>query len=295
MQISGEDSCSGSRIYVIGGNAVTNEGEEMPASSLVQIFDVNTGLTLMATPLPVAAPDVRAVVVDHHIYALTGKHLFVMEELEELEEVAEEAEVDQEELVEEVEVGMVEGERGGIGTNKSGTEAQLEAAIAALQLQLRRPSAESQQPMESTDATEVNGEPSLEPPIPNAQAVEGNTLEPVPTPIRSSTPPITISVEWKQLASIPTTNPHNTFMTTASALRHRIYLFGGFRSRRVSIFDTLEGRWGTNDTIGEEMEAIRPIGSVSVVAPIQVFGLEECRSPLSSQRGPLKVIPRRRK
>ena len=159
--------------------------------------------------------------------------------------------------------------------------AKLEAAIAALQVQ----------PSPQRDSVDQ----SLGPPLLTIQAVSENTLNPVPAPVRSSSPPIAIDVVWRELPSIPTSNPHNTFMTTAAAIRGQIYLFGGFRSRRVSVFDTVVERWSTGDSVGDELGVIRPIGSASVIAPVQVVSLEECRSPRGAERNTIKVIPRIRK
>ena len=250
----------------MGGSTLTSDGEEMPASSMVQVFDVNSGLTLMATPLPVAAPDVRSVMVDRKIYVITGKSLFVMED----EEDAEEEQTKLEETVDDVELTVIDAAAARQDSVDHVPRAvmQLEAALAAL-----HPESSA-----STTSAIVADAPSLP--------------ETFPVPIRSSTPPITVDVKWKQLASIPNTTSHTTLMTTASALLDNIYLFGGFRNRHVYVYNTVSGRWDTGETVGDELGMIRPVGSACIIAPTQVFALEQCRSP---RVGSIKVIPKRKK
>lgn len=229
----GFKGCKDSLIFVIGGSTLTEDGDEFPASSFVQVFNVATGQTLIATPLPVPAPDVKAVSVDRRIHVITGKSLFVMEEVDEDEEadaalLEEEPRLDAEAannngVASVIEVAANNGEaviRGATDINEVADIYGLADANGATNV--------------TVAAAEVDDDDDDQPDTtPNTAVIAqenypaGQSVSPhIDVAVGQSNGP-KLKVRWTKLPSIPSMTGASSHMTTASSHLNHIYLFGG--------------------------------------------------------------------
>ena len=282
-----------SLIFVIGGSTLTCEGEEFPACSFVQVFNLTTGETLLATSLPIPSPDIKAISVERKIYVITGKNVFVMEEVDEAVEASQGSDTESaEQEAESTEVKAIDGIHFANGASNGFASA---GDATSNRVEITHEDDEE----ESAAGAALNGEKThvesqktglkgaiiqLAVPPP----VNGNDP---PSPIRSSRqiPSITYKMRWVRLPPIPSLTGASTHMTTVSSLLNNIYVFGGFFHKRVLIFDTVAKKWSGFEGANDQFRGINPAGSACIVAPTKVVNLDKCRT---YDNGRVKVIPR---